>query len=89
MIHWRQTKVETTGATQDYETLISRLFETFLYFETKKQVVPWHQWHHLVRRHCIYKYTKNQSKNALHTSISIQLLAYRNCQSNHSLVIAM
>ena len=52
--HWRRTKVETTGATQDYETLISRLFETFLYFEIKKQVVPWHQWHHLVRRHCIY-----------------------------------
>ena len=53
-MHWRRTKVETTGATQDYETLISRLFETFLYFETKKQVVPWHQWHHLVRRHWIY-----------------------------------
>ena len=30
--HWRRTKVETTGAIQDYETLISRLFETFLYF---------------------------------------------------------
>ena len=30
----------------DFET-----FETFLDFETKKQVVPWHQWHHLVRRH--------------------------------------
>ena len=29
MKHWRRTKVETTGATQDYETLISRLFETF------------------------------------------------------------
>ena len=28
-MHWRRTKVETTGATQDYETLISRLFETF------------------------------------------------------------
>ena len=55
--HWRRTKVETTGATQDYETLISRLFETFLYFETKKQVVPWHQWHHLVRRHCGWSYT--------------------------------
>ena len=40
-----------SGATQDYETLISRLFETFFDFETKKQVVPWHQWHHLVRRH--------------------------------------
>ena len=49
--HWRRTKVETTGATQDFKTLISRLFKTFLYFETKKQVVPWHQWHHLVRRH--------------------------------------
>ena len=36
-IHWRRTKVETTGATQDYETLISRLFETFLYFETKNK----------------------------------------------------
>ena len=45
--HWRRTKVETTGATQDYETF----FETFLDFETKKQVVPWHQWHHLVWRH--------------------------------------
>ena len=40
--HWRRTKVETTGATQDYETLISRLFETFLDFETKNQVVPRH-----------------------------------------------
>ena len=27
--HWRQTKVETTGATQDYETLISRLSRLF------------------------------------------------------------
>ena len=54
-IHWRQTKVETTGATQDYKTLISRLFETFLDFETKKQVVPWHQWHYLVRRHWILR----------------------------------
>ena len=35
-------KVETTDATQDYETLIWRLFETFLDFETKKQVVPRH-----------------------------------------------
>ena len=51
-MHWRRTKVETTGATQDYETLFSRIFETFLDFKTKKQVVPWHQWHHLVRRHC-------------------------------------
>ena len=51
-IHWRRTKVETTGATQDYETLILRLFETILDFETKKQVVPWHQWYHLVRSHC-------------------------------------
>ena len=33
----------------DFET-----FETFLDFETKKQVVPWHQWHHPVRRHCIF-----------------------------------
>ena len=40
--HWRPTKVETTGATLNYETLISRLFETFLDFETKKQVVPRH-----------------------------------------------
>ena len=40
--HWRRTKVETTGATQYYETLISRLFETFLDFKTKKQVVPRH-----------------------------------------------
>ena len=39
---------------RDYETLISRLFETFLVFETKKQVVPWHQWHHLVWRHWVY-----------------------------------
>ena len=39
---WRPTKVETTGATLNYETLISRLFETFLDFETKKQVVPRH-----------------------------------------------
>ena len=54
-------KVEITGATQDYETLISRLFQTFLYFETKKQVVPWHQWHHLVRRHCTY-YISYQKK---------------------------
>ena len=46
--YWRRTKVETTGATQDYETLISRLFETFLDFETNKQVVPWHHWRHLV-----------------------------------------
>ena len=38
--HWRRMKVETTGATQDYKTLISRLFETFLDFETKKQVAP-------------------------------------------------
>ena len=51
VMHWRRTKVETTGAIQDYETLISRLFETFFDFETKKQVVLWHQWHHLVRRH--------------------------------------
>ena len=41
-IQWRPTKVETTGATLNYETLISRLFETFLDFETKKQVVPRH-----------------------------------------------
>ena len=40
--HWRPTKVETTGATLNYKTLISRLFETFLDFETKKQVVPRH-----------------------------------------------
>ena len=39
---WRPMKVETTGATLNYETLISRLFETFLDFETKKQVVPRH-----------------------------------------------
>ena len=42
MLQWRQTKVETTGATLIYKTLISRLFETFLDFETKKQVVPRH-----------------------------------------------
>ena len=41
-IQWRPTKVETTGATLNYQTLISRLFETFLDFETKKQVVPRH-----------------------------------------------
>ena len=41
-LHWRPTKVETTGATLNYETLILRLFETFLDFETKKQVVPRH-----------------------------------------------
>ena len=41
-LHWRPTKVETTGATLNFETLISRLFETFLDFETKKQVVPRH-----------------------------------------------
>ena len=41
-IQWRPTKVETTGATLNYETLISRLFETFLDFETKNQVVPRH-----------------------------------------------
>ena len=41
-LHWRPTKVETTGATLNYETLISRLFETFLDFETKNQVVPRH-----------------------------------------------
>ena len=35
-------KVETTGATLNYETLISRLLETFLDLETKKQVVPGH-----------------------------------------------
>ena len=38
-IHWRQTKVETTGATlrlRDFD------FETFLDFETKNQVVPRH-----------------------------------------------
>ena len=52
--HWRRTKVETTGATQDYETLISRLFETFFDFETKKQVLPWHQWHHLVFGAIVY-----------------------------------
>ena len=40
--HWRPTKVETTGATLNYETLISRLFKTFLDSETKKQVVPRH-----------------------------------------------
>ena len=40
--HWRPTKVETTGALPDYETLISRLFETFFDFETKSQVVPRH-----------------------------------------------
>ena len=40
--HWRPTKVETTGALRDYETLISRLFETFIDFETKNQVVPRH-----------------------------------------------
>ena len=49
--HRRPTKVETTGATFYYETLVSRLFETFFDFETKKQVVPWHQWHHTVWRH--------------------------------------
>ena len=41
-IHWRPTKVETTGATWDYETLILRLLVTFLYFETKKVVVQVH-----------------------------------------------
>ena len=41
-MQWRPTKVETTGATLNYETLISRLFETFLDFETKKHVVPRH-----------------------------------------------
>ena len=35
--HWRRTKVETTGATRDYKTLISRLFETFLDFKTKNK----------------------------------------------------
>ena len=40
--HWRPTKVETTGALRDYETLISRLFETILDFKTKNQVVPRH-----------------------------------------------
>ena len=39
---WRPTKVETTGATLNYETLILRIFETFLDFETEKQVVPRH-----------------------------------------------
>ena len=39
---WRPTKVETTGTTLNYETLILRLFETFLDFKTKKQVVPRH-----------------------------------------------
>ena len=29
-------------------------FETFLDFETKQQVVPWHQWHHLVPRHRLF-----------------------------------
>ena len=35
-LHWRLTKVETTGATQDYETLISRLFETFFILRDQK-----------------------------------------------------
>ena len=34
--------IETTGALQNYETLISKLFETFLDFETTNQVVPRH-----------------------------------------------
>ena len=75
--HWRWTKVETTGATQDYKTLISRLFETFLDFETKKQVVPWHQWHHLVRRHWIY-YNNwiLYSKEKITYILSLQIVCY-------------
>ena len=53
--HWRRTKVVTTGATQDYETLISRLFETFLDFETKKHVVPRHTGSKIVvLKNCVF-----------------------------------
>ena len=61
--HWCQTKVETTGATQDYKTLISRLFETFLDFGTKKSSAKARWRHCLEERPCKSCYNKFENQH--------------------------
>jgi len=67
-VHWSKL-IWILGGFLDFETSRLQHYEFSRLFKTsrpKKQVVPWHQWHHLVRRHCWFNsVTKTQRPSRL------------------------